>query len=704
MPLKNDPNKYRKTVSAGDIADRLLLNFDVNELLLWPPNLFAFTSSVLSLTSAYQLVISPPRGRSWPPERGEVANWFTNLRETADAWLTQIDARWQGKQDASELEQSLLDDSDFARFRREVEDFASEGLPEPTENGVTKKWWCGFVRDAGTQWAKRLVDLDESAFKLISGENIVLGKELHRATVLFESLLATTPIAVVASWLTLYPLFSDETSISKLLCNADDFESAEVNKYWQYAQAVITLHAIADEACAVWGIQQEGNEKAKREFGGQARAFADLMLLRRGTMATIGSERCRVLPKRHNPNVGITLRSLSSNLAFHRSSIDVVWRQAASNPLSRDLDKDMKLRSCEEQAPNSSFTISVLLLPWPMQIHASDFKDYRTQKQLLPTDPLPVGLDESRYGFFVYSPEKSAFSPEDVFAMVEAAEKEGHPVSMLVMPESAVKSTSMPAVEEGLEEMAKEHSAVSVLIAGVRDEPDGATFARNAVYCRTIRKEGLIRKKYTYEEEKQPGRHSGADRTKQYKHHRWKLDEGQIKQYGLSTVLDPKKQWWEAIKVERRRVSFVNLGNRLTICPLICEDLARQDPIADLIRHVGPNLVVTILMDGPQKADRWASRYAGVLSEDPGSAVIALSSYGMVRRWSTPYRQLSNVVALWNDGKTPAREIELAQGAEGILLRLKVESECEPIADGRIEMFATAKISLADVIQVYRSH
>src|SRR5687768_17746605 len=37
---------------------------------------------------------------------------------------------------------------------------------------------------------------------------------------------------------------------------------------------------------------------------------------------------------------------------------------------------------------------------------------------------------------------------------------------------------------------------------------------------------------------------------------------------------------------------------------LICEDLARQDPIAELVRHVGPTLVVTILMDGPQLKNR----------------------------------------------------------------------------------------------------
>jgi hypothetical protein len=275
---------------------------------------------------------------------------------------------------------------------------------------------------------------------------------------------------------------------------------------------------------------------------------------------------------------------------------------------------------------------------------------------------------------------------------------------MLIMPESAINTENLAVLEKLLSERAADKKpSVSVLITGVREEPDGATFVRNAVYCRTIRKEkeGFLRNKFTYEEGKRFDNGQG-DRTKQYKHHRWKLDESQVRQYGLSTVLDTSKEWWEAIKVQRRRVSFVNLGNRLTICPLICEDLARQDPIADLIRHVGPNLVVTILMDGPQKADRWSARYAGVLSEDPGSAVITLSSYGMVRRWSSPYRQLSSVVALWNDGKSPGREIELAQGAEGILLRLKIQSECEPIADGRIEMFATANISLLDVIQVYR--
>ena len=45
---------------------------------------------------------------------------------------------------------------------------------------------------------------------------------------------------------------------------------------------------------------------------------------------------------------------------------------------------------------------------------------------------------------------------------------------------------------------------------------------------------------------------------------------------------------------------------------LICEDLARQEPAAELIRAVGSNLVIALLMDGPQLNNRWPARYAAV--------------------------------------------------------------------------------------------
>jgi hypothetical protein len=642
--------KYRKHINARDIADRLLLNFDINEVLLWPPNLFALTSSILSLTSAYQLVISPPRGKGWPPKAKEISEWFIDLDSKAKHWLEEIKTRWHIDKAAGKSE-NVEDVFSAERMEAALSQSISTGdeILQQLLLSQTEISWGDFVRSAGKAWTKNLVDLDPDVCQLINGENVAADAEAERARVLLNVIAKKTPVSVLACWLVLYPLLGEETSVSHLMCNTLAVDDPNLNKCWSAAQAIITLHAIADEACIGWGIHLGGTPEERTRFGGNALEFAERMLLKDGTMSTIGNERCRVLPKRHNPNVGITLRSLSSNLAFHRSSIDVVWRQDTGSPLSKKLNEKMPLNPSPEKMP---IIISALLLPWPMQIRTSDFKPYREHKD---GKSLPIELDQTKYDFFFYAPDpkKPGFTPDDVTEMVDAAERDCDQVSMLIMPESAIPQESMFVLEATLAYRARRdpRHAVSVIIAGVRDEPPGSTFARNAVQCRTIVAPPLA-SSFTYTEV-QDGDRTSADRV-QYKHHRWKLNDSQIRQYGLSAVLDTSKEWWEAIKVERRRVTFINLGDKLTVCPLICEDLARQDPISDLIRHVGPTLVVTILMDGPQKTDRWSSRYAGVLSEDPGSAVLTLSCYGMVRRWNSPYRQMSNVVALWNDGGGPA--------------------------------------------------
>ena len=62
-----------------------------------------------------------------------------------------------------------------------------------------------------------------------------------------------------------------------------------------------------------------------------------------------------------------------------------------------------------------------------------------------------------------------------------------------------------------------------------------------------------------------------------------------------------------------------------TQASLVCEDLAQNDDVAQLIRSVGPTVVICVLLDGPQLTSRWAARYASVLADDPGSAVLTLS-------------------------------------------------------------------------------
>ena len=47
--------------------------------------------------------------------------------------------------------------------------------------------------------------------------------------------------------------------------------------------------------------------------------------------------------------------------------------------------------------------------------------------------------------------------------------------------------------------------------------------------------------------------------------------------------------------VPRRAVQVVELDEGVTVVSLICEDLARLDEVADLLRAIGPTLVVTTL-------------------------------------------------------------------------------------------------------------
>jgi hypothetical protein len=171
----------------------------------------------------------------------------------------------------------------------------------------------------------------------------------------------------------------------------------------------------------------------------------------------------------------------------------------------------------------------------------------------------------------------------------------------------------------------------------------------------------------------------------QAKHHRWCLDRNQILQYGLGGMLPASRYCWEHTDIGQRVVRFTTLGSSMTMSVLVCEDLARQDPVSDILRAVGPNLVVALLMDGPQLRSRWPSRYASVLAEDPGCSVLTLTSLGMAKRSQAhpgePDR--SGVIALWRDVFYGERELELRAGEDAAVLSLSCNSLEEFSADGR---------------------
>ena len=57
-----------------------------------------------------------------------------------------------------------------------------------------------------------------------------------------------------------------------------------------------------------------------------------------------------------------------------------------------------------------------------------------------------------------------------------------------------------------------------------------------------------------------------------------------------------------------------------------------------------------------------------MLADDPGSAVLTLTSFGMVQRSRPGGRDPSTVVALWKDPERGFREIPLESGAQAVLL------------------------------------
>jgi hypothetical protein len=156
----------------------------------------------------------------------------------------------------------------------------------------------------------------------------------------------------------------------------------------------------------------------------------------------------------------------------------------------------------------------------------------------------------------------------------------------------------------------------------------------------------------------------------QSKHHRWRLEESQIRQYQLGGIFDPNFNWWEHIDVHNRSIGFSINRHDAIVAALVCEDLARNEPVLPTVAAVGPTLVIALLLDGPQLTSRWPGRYATVLAEDPGSSILTLTSLGMIERSAMPGAGAKSVVGLWKDSYGMAQELVLPTGSHGLVLSL----------------------------------
>jgi len=192
------------------------------------------------------------------------------------------------------------------------------------------------------------------------------------------------------------------------------------------------------------------------------------------------------------------------------------------------------------------------------------------------------------FGLFEFAPSER-LDLDLVGRMILAAREEVDSVDVVVLPESAVDESEI----EDLEAVLDRHGVIS-LITGVRQgSPQPGCLPGNWVHNgfspRLEKGQSL------------PNSHGEQwFHIRQNKHHRWSLDERQVYQYHLGGALHPRIRWCEAMDVPRGALQFIELGDEITMVSLVCEDLAQIDDVAEVIRSVGPTVVITPLLDGPQ--------------------------------------------------------------------------------------------------------
>ncbi|NVD97468.1 hypothetical protein [Massilia sp. BJB1822] len=378
-----------------------------------------------------------------------------------------------------------------------------------------------------------------------------------------------------------------------LLTHYGDLPLSSICAHPEAAKQLLALFAIADEASIGMGwdvTEMNANDHtfaalAMSCIAEKSEAATFMRYLPTSLCCVVPPDLAIVLPKSITASVGCTIRSLSHHLALlpPRSIIDPSWT-------SSGIDTSGLVGA-------ASYDMSLLLVPFPYKLHAKSFELSSARDTFGNAYNIPAYFKLVQHWLQgTEGPITGDRMAKELFLPLirEAQAQSGKTPNGIVLPECALSTQIAKELVESLAD-----SGIEFLITGVLDiDPDtGKTYNRAQTF--------VIR-----------AGEAGAVVRQQNKHHRWRLDQGQVDRYALNFDYSANTQWWEDIDVSNRQLPFVGLRQDMSITTLICEDLARADPAMNVIRAVGPNLVIALLMDGPQLAARWPGRYATVLAED----------------------------------------------------------------------------------------
>jgi hypothetical protein len=208
---------------------------------------------------------------------------------------------------------------------------------------------------------------------------------------------------------------------------------------WRMCEALLTLHAIADEACAGLGAVLDG---AGRK-GCINHARGRELLARTGSLARIQTQLLRVLPKVHTTPAGTSLRSFSRYACVQVGPVEARWHRVPVRRMGTD--------------PRSRHS-NLLLLPWPLRVRESDFRPLEGSVHKPGKEP---------FGFFEFAPSEK-LDLDLVSRLIVAAREEVDSVDVVMLPENAVAENEIDELEGMLD-----HHGVEALWTGVRQRSPG---------------------------------------------------------------------------------------------------------------------------------------------------------------------------------------------------------------------------------------
>jgi hypothetical protein len=537
------------------------------------------------------------------------------------------------------------------------------------------KQWTAFFERAKSQYPEK----DETERHQFE----VAFKKSYRS---FTELAAIKTEPLQALWTDLYSANGDRTIV-------DDGDDGD---WWRSAIWLMTLADMACSGVGFWPRKRNGEQSAATYVQQTVLDMAESRASAtdhksHGMLTTLASELidssfCAVLPKTRTSALGCTLRSMTHNLALLPSPglVEARWRIPSEPPprptLTGQKDED------------GTKSLNVLVVPFPYRFGAKCF---------VPNSDI-VSNDDNQWGYFHVEqrwlhkdgelPGIDNTSANELLKFVKSLLKRGKAdmdeIHAIVFPEFALNGDVFDILSK---ELFKDPT-LEFIVAGLSEEASSAATQPDApnrgnFVAVRARPEARTTDKWM-------GNHSRE------KHHRWKLDSRQVERYGLTNSLDPRANWWEAIPLGRRTIDFFvpRAGTALTV--LICEDLARADPVQTVVRSIGPNLVLALLMDGPQRKSRWPGHYAGVLADDPGCSVLTVTSLALIARGMTSDSDQSRSVAFFKNSLGVERELFLPQGSHALALRFSARTKAEHSLDGRSDGGAAFIWELREVTPV----